>query len=131
MPHTRPYTTQKRRKRRRWYGEIFGNERRESRFWDILNNAESPPDIDEWLTAIAANKEIPPATRIYLYRLADGQPVKPALWSGDPFPEFCSFVRDRFGGGKFLCLIRRGKKMLLSGVLLIASPATSARRDSP
>lgn len=128
MPHTKPHTTQKRRKRRRWYSDILGDERRENLFWDILN-ADPQPDIEEWIARIVAGERMPPATRIYLYRLTDGEPVRPAVWSGDPFPEFCNFIRDRFGGGEFLCLIRRGKKMLLSGVLRIASAAKSVCRD--
>ncbi len=121
MPHTQPHTAQKRRKRRRWYGDILGDERRERLFWEILD-ADPPPDIEECMAQIVAGKEIPPTTWIYLYHLTDGRPVKPALWKVAPFPDFLDSIQLRFGGGEFLCLIRQGKQMRLSGVLRIASP---------
>ena len=64
MPHTKPHTTQKRRKRRRWYGDIFDDGRRENLFWDILNT-DPPPDIaEEWLAWSATGEKPPPAARI-------------------------------------------------------------------
>lgn len=118
MPHTRTHTRPKRRRMRR-YPDIFGNEHRENLLWDLLNVEE--PDIEELIGRLAAGEPLPPTTRVYLYRLINGQTVKPALWSGPPFPSLIEFMQKQFGGGSFLCLVRCGKQMRLSGILRIAA----------
>jgi len=63
-----------------------------------------------------------PRDRCYLYRMAEGQPVRPALFKCTPHPRLIDTLRDKFGGGDFQVMIRRGEKMLLTGLLRIAEP---------
>lgn len=83
--------------------DILSNERLEERLWQIL---------DEWH----------PQDRVYVYRIENGKPVRPALYKGGTFPDLLDFLRDKHGGGNFQLMIRRGEKMLLSGKIGIARP---------
>ncbi len=58
----------------------------------------------------------------------NGQPVSPALLKCQPFPDLLDYLRDQHGGGNFRLLIRRGDKMLLSGIIAIEPPSGEARR---
>ena len=66
--------------------------------------------------------EYHPRDRLYVYRVVDGKPVKPALINGRPFPDLLDYLRDHHDGGKFWIIIRRGETMLLSGTVLIGTP---------
>jgi hypothetical protein len=58
--------------------------------------------------------------RIYIYRLRDEIPEKPALFVGEPFSWVEDFLQTEHGGGEFLIMIRRGERMMLSGCIAIA-----------
>ena len=61
-----------------------------------------------------------PRDRCYVYRVKDGKPVRPALFKCIPHPRLIDLLRVRFLGGDFQVMIRRGEKMLISGLLRIA-----------
>ncbi len=61
-----------------------------------------------------------PRDRCYVYRVTDGKPVSPALFKCIPIPRLIDILRDKWGGGDFRAMIRRGDKMLISGLLRIA-----------
>lgn len=63
-----------------------------------------------------------PRDRCYLYRVAEGKPIRPALFRCTPHPRLIDILRDKFGGGDFQVMIRRGAKMLITGLLKIAEP---------
>jgi hypothetical protein len=63
-----------------------------------------------------------PRDRCYLYRVTDGKPVRPALFKCTPHPRLIDILRDEFGGGDFQVMIRRGEKMIITGLLKIAEP---------
>jgi len=46
----------------------------------------------------------------------------PAQFAGSPFPGLFEWLRDELGGGDFHIMIRRGKRMELSGVISIGAP---------
>jgi hypothetical protein len=66
--------------------------------------------------------EYHPRDRLYVYRVVDGAPVRPALIKGWPFSDLLEHLRDDHGGGEFRIMIRRGDKMMLSGTISIAPP---------
>ncbi len=63
-----------------------------------------------------------PRDHMYVYRMVNGHPESPALFKGQPFPDLLEHLRDQHGGGQFRLLIRRGDKMILSGVIAIECP---------
>jgi hypothetical protein len=83
--------------------DILSNERLEERLWQILDRCD-------------------PRDRLYVYRIENDQPVRPALFKGRTFPGLLDCLRDEHGGGKFRLLIRRADKMILSGTIGIARP---------
>jgi hypothetical protein len=62
--------------------------------------------------------------RLYVYRLRDNQPERPAMLRGLtlPFSNLEEFLQQEYGGGTFLVMFRRGDKMLLTGRIGIAPP---------
>lgn len=105
MPHTRTHTqnpTPKRR-RRRPIPYIFGNDRLETLFERLLNDRG-------------------PELRLYVYRFRDGQKSKPGLFIGRPSPRLIDWLRDEQDGGDFWIIIRRGKRIEISGVIGIVGP---------
>jgi hypothetical protein len=96
-------TKPQKRKRERPIPYIFGNIRLDELLWQLLE------DRDHRL-------------RAYIYRMRDKQKIIPAIYSGAPFPDLCDWLRDEHGGGDFHIIIRRGKKMELSGVIGIGVP---------
>jgi len=82
---------------------IFGNDRLDEMLEQLLN-APSPND------------------RLYVYRLHQGKPVRPAMIIGSPFSDLMEVLRDQYGGGEFQVMIRRGETMLLSGAIAIHPP---------
>lgn len=83
--------------------DIFSNDRLYERFFNLLE-AGNPRD------------------RLYVYRLRDDMPTKPAIYKGSPFPELLEFLRDTHLGGEFQVMIRRGEKMMLVGAVSVAAP---------
>jgi len=63
-----------------------------------------------------------PRLRTYVYRLLDGLKLKPALYIGAPYDGLMEWLRDKHGGGAFHIIIRRGKRMELSGIVCIHAP---------
>ncbi len=60
---------------------------------------------------------------VYVYRIdEDGRPIRPYLLRSHATEELPYILRDKYGGGAFKILIRRGKKMLLSGRIAIERP---------
>ena len=80
---------------------IFDNLHLDQRLWQLLDEADC-------------------RNRLYVYRVIDGKPARPALLIGQPFPDLLDVLRDQHGGGEFEIMIRRGDRMLLSGVIVIA-----------
>ena len=58
--------------------------------------------------------------RCYVYRLMNGKPVRPALYKCIPHPNLIDVLYDRYDGGDFQVMIRRGTTMLIAGLLRIA-----------
>lgn len=48
--------------------------------------------------------------------------IKPALYAGAPYDGLIEWLRDQHGGGDFHIIIRRGKRMELSGIICIGVP---------
>ena len=63
-----------------------------------------------------------PDDRCYVYRVENGKPIRPALYKCIPHPRLIDVLYDRFSGGDFQIMIRRGTKMLITGLLRIAEP---------
>lgn len=80
--------------------DIFSNDRLMEKFFHILNNAD-------------------PRNRLYVYRVLDGKPMKPAVLNGAPFPDLLQHLRDELGGGTFKLLIRRSDQMIFAGTVSI------------
>ncbi len=91
------------RKRRRVIPRIFSNFR-----------------LDELLVQLLEDGD--PELCLYVYRLRDDRKIKPALLIGRPFRDLFDYLRDEHGGGCFCIMIRRGKKMELSGEISIGLP---------
>jgi hypothetical protein len=119
MAHSYPYTrrnagsaSQKRaekRRRHRVIPHIFGNDRLDELLIQLLDDCD-------------------PRLRLYVYRLRGDEKIKPALIIGMPFSDLLEYLRDKYGGGQFCIMIRRGKKIELSGSIAIWSP--SMRRQN-
>jgi len=80
---------------------IFTNPRLHDLFWFLLSEED-------------------PSYSVYVYRMERGEPVRPALWKGEPYPTLLEDIRDEHGGGDFQIMIRRGGTMVLSGSIGIA-----------
>lgn len=80
---------------------IFGDERLDERFWQLLDESN-------------------PRDRAYVYRIADNRPLRPALFVGIPYPDLVEDLRTDEGGGDFQVMIRRGEIMLIAGKISIA-----------
>lgn len=72
---------------------IFDDHRLEQRRWQFLDEADC-------------------RDRLYVYRVIDGKPVRPALLSGQPFPDLLEVLREEHKGCEFEIMIRRGERML-------------------
>ena len=83
--------------------DIFSNDRLSERLWQSL-------------------EEYHPQDRVYVYRIENGRPVRPALYKGETFPDLMEYLGDKHGGGDFQIMIRRGEKMILSGRIGIEPP---------
>jgi hypothetical protein len=83
--------------------DIFDDDRLCHRFFEIIEEA------DDRLTC-------------YVYRVKDGDPVRPALLKCSPYPALFDDLRDLHGGGEFQVMVRRGETMLIAGLLRIAEP---------
>jgi len=102
--------TSKERQRKRTIPHVFGNDRLEELLWNLLDDRD-------------------PQLRAYVYRIHDDR-KDDALYIGPPYigPPFHSLIawlRDEHGGGKFQIIIRRGKRIELSGIIGIAAPIVS------
>jgi hypothetical protein len=91
------------RKRNRTIPYIFGNNR-----------------LDELLLQLLDDSDF--RLRAYIYRMNAAGKIFPALFVGAPFSDLLNWLRDEHGGGDFHVIIRRGKKMELSGVVCIGVP---------
>ncbi len=89
---------------------IYSNDRLEEKFLNLLCEDD-------------------PRNRIYVYRMFDNQMVKPYLYAGPLFERLEDYVRDKFGGGKFYIMIRRGEKMLLAGTIATGPPLNGLRNQ--
>jgi hypothetical protein len=59
---------------------------------------------------------------VYVYRLNSyGKPIKPCLLKTRVWMELPDMLRDQHGGGHFKLLIRKGRTMIFSGEIAIAS----------
>jgi hypothetical protein len=61
-----------------------------------------------------------PRCCVYVYRIDNGTPVRPALLKGEPRQSLLEELRRNFGAGDFQVMVRRGNKMLLAGRIGIA-----------
>ena len=95
--------TPQKRKRKRTIPYIFGNDRLDVLFWNLLDDAD-------------------PQLRAYVYRLQGKRKTGAALFNKAPFPGLIDRLRDEHGGGQFHIIIRRGKRMELSGIIGIGVP---------
>ena len=90
------------RKRKRTIPYIFGNDRLDVLFWCLLEDRD-------------------PRLRAYVYRMCDDR-KDGALYIGAPFRGLIEWLRDQHNGGDFHIIIRRGKRMELSGIICIGVP---------
>ena len=58
----------------------------------------------------------------YVYRVEDDRKVTPALFIGAPYHGLIEWLRDEHNGGDFHIIIRRGKRIELSGIICIGVP---------
>lgn len=84
----------------------------------------SHPHLDALLWTILGKSD--QTCRVYVYRIENGKPTRPAVWKGGPHPSLLEEIRQTCGSGRFQIMIRRGEKMLLCGEIGIA-----ARIDRP
>jgi hypothetical protein len=91
------------RKRKRRIPYIFSSDRLDERFWQLLDD----PDCQ---------------LRAYVYRMLNDRKVLPALFAGEPFRDLSDWLRHYHSGGEFHVIIRRGKRMELSGIICIGVP---------
>lgn len=89
--------------------DIFSNDRLDELFMELLYNSY-------------------PQDRMYIYRIEDGRPVKPAVLIGEPYPDLLNDLRDKYGSGTYRVLIRRSEKMMLSGTFSILAPINWRRQ---
>ena len=120
MAHTRPHTVShintrvvkaaQKRKLKRAIPYIFGNnDRLYELFWQLLDDGD-------------------PSLRAYVYRIQDMKKILPALFIGEPFNGLVEWLRDEHRGGDFHIMIRRGKRMELSGIICIGIPLAQPGR---
>ena len=64
--------------------------------------------------------------RLYVYRWDGRRRIKPAIYKGRPIQKLEEYLQDKYDGGEFHVMIRRGETMLVSGLLLIC-PLPSRR----
>ncbi len=86
----------------------------------------SNPRLDELLEQLLQDRDW--RLRLYAYRLEDDQKILPAIYAGRPFSDLEDWLRDEHGGGDFHIIIRRGKKMTLSGAIGIGVPLAQQAR---
>lgn len=87
--------------------DIFSHRHLDAQLWTILEESDQ-------------------TCRVYVYRIENGKPTRPAVWKGGPHPSLLNEIRQTCGSGQFQIMIRRGDKMLLCGEIGIA-----ARIDRP
>jgi hypothetical protein len=90
-------------KRKRAIPYIFSNDRLDALIWRLLEDGD-------------------PSLRSYIYRMLDNRKVFPALFIGAPSPDLLEWLRDEHNGGDFHIVIRRGRRMELSGIICICAP---------
>ena len=93
---------------------------------DAMAHIYSSDRLDEQLVQLL--NESDPRIRVYVYRMIDNRKIKPALYVGRPFEDLESYIRDKFGGGLFYIMIRRGEIMLLAGTIAFELPLSDPRR---
>jgi hypothetical protein len=65
---------------------------------------------------------------VYAYRInAQGEVTKPYLVKCVAWPGLLKMLRDEFGGGDFLLLIKSGRTMKFSGRIAVVETATARR----
>ena len=99
----------KRIKKRKRAPCIYSNDRLLEQFWNLIHTPH-------WRDCM------------YVYRIVNEVPIKPALYAGTPFPWVEETLRDEHGGGDFLVMIRRGETMLLAGEIGIVSSSDILNR---
>jgi len=62
-----------------------------------------------------------PQCCLYVYRIENDKPLRPALWKTEPRPSLLEDICEAFGAGEFQVMVRRGSKMLLAGRIGIAA----------
>jgi len=95
--------TLQKHKRKRTTPYVFSNDRLDELLWNLLDDGD-------------------PKLRAYVYRLRDGRKATPALFIGAPFNGLIEWLRADHNGGHFHIIIRRGKRMELSGIICIGVP---------
>jgi hypothetical protein len=85
--------------------DIAANDRLAERFWQLLDGQGA-------------------RDRLYVYRIDLELPEQPPepIYKGEPFPGLMDFLRDEHGGGEFKVMFRRGRTMLLVGVIGVGEP---------
>ena len=76
--------------------------------------------LDELLLQLLDDNDF--RLRAYIYSMNDAEKIFPAIFVGAPFDDLFNWLRDEHGGGDFHVIIRRGKKMELSGIVCIGAP---------
>ena len=92
--------------------------RQEAAVTDIF----SYPHLMERFWAILEERD--PRCCVYVYRIDNGTPLRPALLKGEPRASLLEELRDSFGAGEFQVMVRRGTQMLLAGRIAIAPLVT-------
>ncbi len=105
-----PKKLDRRPKRPRYPPHIFANDRLDERLWQLLDDGD-------------------PALRMYVYRWTGDRKNLPALLTSAPFPWLMDVLCDKHRGGDFYIMIRRGKKMELSGIISIELPLRFRQSD--
>ena len=114
MRHTDPHTkenaqeSRRPRKRIRVVPYVFGNDRLDELLWSLLDDGD-------------------PQLRAYVYRMEDDRKITPALFNKAPYHGLIDWLRDEHRGGHFHIIIRRGKRMELSGIICIGVPLARQR----
>jgi hypothetical protein len=82
--------------------------------------------LDEFLHKLLDDNDF--RLRTYIYRMSNAEKTFPAIFIGTPFSDLFNWLRDEHGGGDFHIMIRRGKKMELSGIARIGAPPSRRLR---
>src|SRR5258706_4944922 len=101
--------TPEKHKRKRTIPYVVGNDRLDELLWRLLGDGD-------------------PQLRAYVYRMQEDDKVLPALFIGAPSHELIDWLRDEHNGGDFHIIIRRGKRMELSGIICIGVPVAWGSR---